>query len=288
MGCIYMGTFGNSKFFLVLDDMLNIIYSSEGIKKVSKTLINDLKIDKHIKENTLDRINVDNYFINIDKNVFKGSPIYFIEIESNKSNTEILKKAYTDSLTGLYNRNFWEDFIEGKIKLFKTKDYSGIIVIDIDNLKYINDFEGHLKGDKCIKDVSSIIKLNLSKNDLGIRYGGDEFIILTTKNDNMVNKLIFDIKYQLKNKNINISIGSSVICIKKGLKNAFKIADERMYNDKKNKYNKKILQEIEKLRKELNRLVKDDYRKTYDEVMHVSMKLDNLINKYMNLNKKNI
>lgn len=61
-----------------------------------------------------------------------------------------------------------------------------------------------------------------------------------------------------------------------------------MYNDKKNKYNKKILQEIEKLRKELNRLVKDDYRKTYDEVMHVSMKLDNLINKYMNLNKKNI
>ncbi|MBV1818001.1 hypothetical protein KUA25_07980, partial [Bacteroidales bacterium MSK.15.36] len=69
-----MGTFGNSKFFLVLDDMLNIIYSSEGIKKVSKTLINDLKIDKHIKENTLDRINVDNYFINIDKNVFKGSP----------------------------------------------------------------------------------------------------------------------------------------------------------------------------------------------------------------------
>lgn len=198
---------------------------------------------------------------------------------------EILKKTYIDILTGLYNRNFWERFINGKLEMFKISEYNRLFIIDIDDLKGVNDIEGHLHGDECIREVSNTIKLNLDENDLAIRYGGEEFIVLTMKNEDMAKDFINSVKYNLKNKDIDISIGSTVIDIEEGLRSAFEAADIKMHNEKKDKYSKNILQDIEKLRGKLNILMKSDYKEIYEEVIHVSMKLDNLINKYIKLNK---
>ena len=89
------------------------------------------------------------------------------------------KNAQTDVLTGLYNRKFLEDNIQ-KIssQVKRTNIVYGILMIDIDFFKVINDTFGHDVGDNAIKIVSQILQNNIRKSDFAIRYGGEEFLIL--------------------------------------------------------------------------------------------------------------
>lgn len=88
---------------------------------------------------------------------------------------ELKKKVYTDLLTGLYNRNF----IEEKIITNSEYDQVSVIVIDVDDLKGMNDTHGHEAGDQMLKSVADIIRINVRKEDYAARMGGDEFLIVT-------------------------------------------------------------------------------------------------------------
>lgn len=89
------------------------------------------------------------------------------------------KLANTDSLTGVYNRRFLEDFSEKYMKIVKRdKSSLSILLVDIDNFKNKNDTYGHKTGDLIIKKLISCIKNILRDNDIIVRYGGDEFIVL--------------------------------------------------------------------------------------------------------------
>ncbi|MCQ2573322.1 MAG: GGDEF domain-containing protein [Treponema sp.] len=103
-----------------------------------------------------------------------------------KSNKELQKalmeareaeqKAERDSLTGLFNRNYLESFME-KISS-ENIQYSGVILLDIDNLKKINDSCGHIKGDECIQAVGNSIRSFVNVNEgFCARNEGDEFLI---------------------------------------------------------------------------------------------------------------
>lgn len=89
------------------------------------------------------------------------------------------KMAYTDSLTQIYNRLHFNNFLEAEID--KVKRYGGtfsIIFFDLDNFKQINDNHGHLAGDKILEEISDIVGKANRSSDLFARYGGEEFIIL--------------------------------------------------------------------------------------------------------------
>ncbi len=91
---------------------------------------------------------------------------------------EILYLAHYDSLTGLPNRELLKDRL--KSSLARAKQFShvgGILHIDLDNFKSINDSKGHKVGDKLIKKVALRIKSCVSPGDTIARLGGDEFII---------------------------------------------------------------------------------------------------------------
>ncbi|WP_072681893.1 diguanylate cyclase [Arcobacter sp. LA11] len=89
------------------------------------------------------------------------------------------KLANTDSLTGVYNRRFLEDFSEKYMKIVRREeDKLSMLLIDIDDFKIKNDTYGHNTGDLIIKKLVSIIKNIIRDDDLIIRYGGDEFIVL--------------------------------------------------------------------------------------------------------------
>jgi diguanylate cyclase (GGDEF)-like protein len=89
------------------------------------------------------------------------------------------KKANTDYLTGLYNRNFIETTTNEWLKqAFERKESIVCIAFDIDNFKSINDQYGHLFGDEAIKQVSEACAQLVSKNELIGRYGGDEFVVI--------------------------------------------------------------------------------------------------------------
>ena len=89
------------------------------------------------------------------------------------------KNAQTDALTGLFNRKYLEDIIP-KItaQTNRLKVEYGILMIDIDFFKVINDTYGHEIGDNAIKIVANVLLENIRESDVAIRYGGEEFMIL--------------------------------------------------------------------------------------------------------------
>ena len=109
---------------------------------------------------------------------FLGS--YLLE-KSNKSvfltHMKLEEAAVTDKLTGLYNRGKLDEFLHDAFR--KSKDSFALILIDIDDFKYINDNYGHLTGDKILEKLSALLKVDLLSTDKIIRWGGEEFMIIS-------------------------------------------------------------------------------------------------------------
>ena len=92
---------------------------------------------------------------------------------------KIQRQATTDGLTGLVNHKTFYEILEKE--LWRSRRYGGqisLIMVDIDNLKKINDAYGHRAGDKVIREISRRIKECIRQIDAAARYGGDEFAVI--------------------------------------------------------------------------------------------------------------
>jgi len=124
----------------------------------------------------------------IDGNGFDSEDIALIELFSQlvgasigniKLFEKIQHQATTDGLTGLANHKTFYEILEKE--LWRSRRYGGqisLIMIDIDNLKKINDTFGHRAGDKVIREISRKIKECIRQIDTAARYGGDEFAVI--------------------------------------------------------------------------------------------------------------
>ncbi|MBV7275195.1 diguanylate cyclase [Clostridiaceae bacterium UIB06] len=151
---------------------------------------------------------------------------------------EIKEKAIKDTLTGLYNRQHLQTVLDS---LDLGLDLIGVIVIDINNLKYINDTFGHLYGDLVIKTTAQILKKSVRESDYVFRYGGDEFMILALNcNRNYIKSIIRKIHINIasvwdkkqKNTRLTVSIGYSMSSKNIPINEIINIADENMYVEK--------------------------------------------------------
>ncbi|WP_263833783.1 GGDEF domain-containing protein [Sulfurospirillum oryzae] len=97
-----------------------------------------------------------------------------------KNLTEILKvSSTTDALTELYNRKYLDEYIEKALSQAKRNGIAyGILMIDIDWFKMVNDTYGHDVGDKAIKVLAQVLKENIRESDTAFRFGGEEFLVL--------------------------------------------------------------------------------------------------------------
>lgn len=88
--------------------------------------------------------------------------------------------AEHDSLTGLYNRQYFNDEMERSFALARRQqDYRcACVYIDLDNFKYVNDTLGHLEGDRMLIGIANTLKARTRKSDILTRLGGDEFALL--------------------------------------------------------------------------------------------------------------
>ncbi|MBV8051466.1 MAG: sensor domain-containing diguanylate cyclase [Acidobacteriaceae bacterium] len=90
--------------------------------------------------------------------------------------------AYLDGLTGIFNRRFFEMRIAEEIeRARRLQSGLGVLMIDIDHFKRLNDEFGHLLGDEVLRQVSSIFHQQVRKIDVVCRYGGEEFAILLSQ-----------------------------------------------------------------------------------------------------------
>lgn len=149
-----------------------------------------------------------------------------------------------DSLTGLYNRAFFEEIFDQILEKSKRYDESfQLVLFDLNNLKTVNDTLGHVTGDQVIKRFSDGLKKITRKSDVLGRYGGDEFIAVFhyAQPEELHNKLVHLLS-DLEQNPLEVD-GASCICSfsygmatfdKDGLslKELVKKADDRMYEFK--------------------------------------------------------
>ncbi len=127
-------------------------------------------------------INIDS----IERNAFDEDDVQSLQFISNSIEVAITnrllyeEKAYLskyDQITGLHNRHFFVEHSEVVLKkAIRYQENFNLVMIDIDNLKQVNDKYGHIIGDQLIRKVSHQLKNDLRESDVFARYGGDEFI----------------------------------------------------------------------------------------------------------------
>ena len=151
-----------------------------------------------------------------------------------------------DIMTGIYNRAFFEEEMS---RLSKSRYYPiSILVMDMDNLKSINDKYGHQAGDKALQNIAGIIKDCFRGEDVVARIGGDELAVLLQGLDangalDARERILACIEAhnQLSSTEIqlSVSIGCGTATTGDSLANTFKRADELMYLEKKRKKEKR-------------------------------------------------
>ncbi len=120
---------------------------------------------------------------------------------------EILRESsLKDALTGLYNRKFLEEYIDKATKQATRSNVSyGILMLDIDYFKMVNDTYGHDVGDLIIKGLSDTLRENTRDSDLAIRFGGEEFIIMLYNSDHYGAMMVADkIRKSFEKRSFNV------------------------------------------------------------------------------------
>lgn len=161
---------------------------------------------------------------------------------------QILSQLYiVDSMTGLYNRRGCQQLIEGFVEeLHQAGERALMLFIDLDRLKTINDTLGHEYGDRAITTVAGLIRSHCSKDCMGARMGGDEFLMvqkylseeetekLKTAIGEELQECILQIRFPLQ---FGVSIGEVVTDpqSERGFHDYVKEADELMYQEKTRK-----------------------------------------------------
>lgn len=154
--------------------------------------------------------------------------------------------ATTDFLTGLYNRRYFDLFIQSEIEKVKRNDYQlYVTLIDINDFKMINDQFGHLTGDNILKECAKILTKVTRKSDLLIRYGGDEFLVvcygphtdeLTV--EQLIKRVITEVNkwnngQHYANLKLSLSFGYSALNDRDNFEDIIAQADRNMYDYKK-------------------------------------------------------
>ncbi len=104
-----------------------------------------------------------------------------LEIEKRKVvERQLYEISRRDSLTGLFNRRYFDEMLEVELgRAHRNHSSLSLVLLDVDHFKEYNDFYGHVSGDNCLVDIGHIIERQTNrKGDLVARYGGEEFAII--------------------------------------------------------------------------------------------------------------
>lgn len=167
-----------------------------------------------------------------------GVVIVFRDFTEKKEKLERIQYlSYHDQLTGVYNRNFFEDKLH-LLDATQNLPYT-IVMADVNGLKLTNDAFGHQKGDQLLRCVASILKKECREGDIVARIGGDEFVLLLpSTSSNEAEKIIKRIHRSVEDENkdriiISISVGwETKVHPHQMIDEVFAKAEEHMYRKK--------------------------------------------------------
>jgi diguanylate cyclase (GGDEF)-like protein len=170
-----------------------------------------------------------------------------------KSIDEVRAMSITDSLTGLYNRRYFDMIFYNELKKARRNQYAiNLVLIDIDNFKYVNDTFGHPSGDDFLIYVANSLKKSLRRaDDIIFRLGGDEFALVLSHMladdvvlfcDTLQNR--FSDSNQYKNVTLSMGIISISSFNRLDIESVITAADRTLYQAKKDGKNKIVAKVI--------------------------------------------
>ncbi len=169
---------------------------------------------------------------------------------------ELKESAFKDSLTGLYNRKYLNEYIKTALpQTLRENKKLAILMIDIDHFKSINDKYGHNVGDIVLKQISNVLHENIRESDLLARFGGEEFIVILNNIGNIQGALKVANKINKQAEQYNIYINEEEGSFKRTISigvamfpdngdtfdNVLKNADIALYKAKRNGRNQVVL-----------------------------------------------
>jgi len=168
-------------------------------------------------------------FIMVNRELIKSQGL----IKSQRE--KALAVAKEDVLTRICNRRGWEDnVLRIKGQMARRRYTHGILVLDINGMKAINDTKGHEAGDAYLVSFTDVVRQRLRDGDVFARLGGDEFVILAYDTDyNGVDRLMVDLEKSFTQNGISCAMGACVFDNPDGFDAALNRADIKMFESKK-------------------------------------------------------
>lgn len=170
-----------------------------------------------------------------NKHEIIGVTIFSMDVsEKVHSRKDLEYLSYHDSLTGLYNRRYYEELINSYTQY---KGLITVIYIDINGLKIINDMFGHQEGDKLVIEVANYLREEIDEKCEISRVGGDEFVVflpeVSERETVMITNKIKEGVKNIKIRNINCSISYGVASnVNSTIEEAITLAENRMNRNK--------------------------------------------------------
>ncbi len=158
---------------------------------------------------------------------------------------ELIKQARHDALTGVFNRHYFNELIAQEVIRASRYDHPiGLLMIDVDRFKEINDNYGHQTGDMVLKEIADVLRATVRKSDMIVRYGGDEFLVVLTETGEDAEDAAARVRdavissdklREISGFNVTVSVGHIFWHPSHGtpIEEALATADSRMYDDKR-------------------------------------------------------
>ncbi len=171
-----------------------------------------------------------------------------VAIENAKLYQQIRELAEKDSLTGLWNRRKFFEFME--LEAIRSRRYNkgfALLMIDVDNFKKFNDTFGHLKGDEVLAETARVIQKTIRESDYAGRLGGEEFAVIALQSSDGAWNLAERIRSHMENEGLSkpfptVSIGLSIFPEDgTSIRELFTAADSALYAAKNAGRNKTLM-----------------------------------------------
>lgn len=240
----------------IIPNYFILLYSSKWLTAIVSNLVYTF-IEVFSQYYFLVSENETNLFLVVVLIPIINSTIFFIlayiRIKFKRMNEQLIDLVNHDPLTGIYNRRYFDTFIEQSIStFFRDKTPFQIIMFDIDHFKRINDTYGHPCGDYILKVLASLINNEIRELDIFTRIGGEEFAIILPETNikdgekiaRKIRKMIEEFPFHYHNISIQVTISIGLATYNgESLEELMDRVDSALYKAKTNGRNQVIMAE---------------------------------------------